>query len=582
MKDNYNIKENIPKLSSDQINKHQDFDALFAQFEQTATAPEAEPTKVVEIAEASKGKSLFIKYGLGALMAVAASVAVIFMVGRIGIGDNPAGTGQEVLALHEPLPQIQQPFTSYSINDVSSGYTIQHPTGSKITVPANAFVDKDGKAVEGKVDIQYREFEDHVDMFLAGVPKEQDKHQNLQSTGMMQIQGYQNGEAIYIGEGKKIAVELKATIAQNLDIKEPRVQLFNGEKDQWEDKGVDDLSIVSAKTGSDDLGNQNTNDEGNTNGNDNDQTPNPIGSEINFEKALADIEKKYPMPTQPIEPKSYSDDKPTFSFKIDPVEFPQFKDHQDLLFQPRTIEEFNGEWSEIEWADYKITRKDDYFLITLSVGDMVAEFDAIVIAQGQQLQRLREQYQKDLAAYQAKLQERQNQIDSDFAAFKATNGDDDQPIVNNDTPAIDSVSTSNEGLMKIVMNRFDIDQFGLWNCGKALELAKELNTEISLLNNSETAESVAVNRIFIANEKEGLYYFKELKEATSEFSIKLDQSKEYVVWAMTEDRKVFVANAPQQSDSQDGKYSFYLQPASGLETEQDVRTLLNKPEEVTM
>ena len=31
MKDNYNIKTNIPELSAEQIKKHQDFDALFAQ-----------------------------------------------------------------------------------------------------------------------------------------------------------------------------------------------------------------------------------------------------------------------------------------------------------------------------------------------------------------------------------------------------------------------------------------------------------------------------------------------------------------------------------------------------------------------
>ncbi|MCH2042532.1 MAG: hypothetical protein MK212_00200 [Saprospiraceae bacterium] len=582
MNNNYNIKENIPKLSSEQINKHQDFDALFAQFEQTTPTPEAEVTKVVELPKASPGKSLLVRYGLGAIMAVAASVLVIFMIKQIDISGDPTGIRSGVLTLHEPLPQIQQPFTNYSIDDVSNGYTIQHPTGSKITVPASAFVDKNGEIVKGKVDIQYREFEDHVDMFLAGVPKQQDKHQNLQSTGMMQIQGYQNGEAIYIGEGKKIAVELKAAIAQNLDIENPRVQLFNEKEDQWEDKGVDDLSLVPSKAASDNLGNQNTNNEGNTNGDIDDPAPDPALSEIELEKALAKIGKKYPMPDLPIEPKSYNDDKPTFGFDVDTQEFPEFKNHQDLLFQPRTMDKFNSKWSEIEWADYKITRKDDYFLIKLSIGDMVAEFDAVIVAQGQQLQRLREQYQKDLAEYQAKLQERQNQIDSDFAAFRASRTNLDQPIVNNDPPATDSTNNSTLNLVKVVMNRFDIDHFGLWNCGKTAELSETLNTNISLLGGIEATEQVAVSSVFIANEKEGLYYFKELKEAASEFAVKLDPSKEYVVWAMTEDRKVFVANMLKESDPNQEVYRFYMQPATGLETEQDVRKLLNKPEEVVM
>ncbi len=189
MKDKYNIKINPPELSSEQISKHQNFDALFAQFQDAAqTTPDDGSLKEPAPDNVRKFPAWMVKYGTGAFIAVAASLLLVFMLKQMVAsveGVVPAHQIDELLALQAPLSDFQLSFGNLTVQNAEEGETLEYHSGSKIIVPASAFVDEKGLPVKGKVDIQYREFNDHVDMFLAGVPKELDKHQNLQSVAMM-------------------------------------------------------------------------------------------------------------------------------------------------------------------------------------------------------------------------------------------------------------------------------------------------------------------------------------------------------------------------------------------------------------
>ena len=78
MKQHYNIKENLPKLSSEQINKHQNFDDLFAKFQEIETVTASNESKSdTPIRELT---SWLVKYGVGAILALAASMLLVFML----------------------------------------------------------------------------------------------------------------------------------------------------------------------------------------------------------------------------------------------------------------------------------------------------------------------------------------------------------------------------------------------------------------------------------------------------------------------------------------------------------------------
>src|ERR1051325_11732391 len=74
----------------------------------------------------------------------------------------PTSTKNTLSFLTPPLEKVQVTPSQYSMN-AAEGTTITYKTGSVVKIPAQAFVDKKGKPVSGKVDITYRELKDPID-----------------------------------------------------------------------------------------------------------------------------------------------------------------------------------------------------------------------------------------------------------------------------------------------------------------------------------------------------------------------------------------------------------------------------------
>lgn len=118
--------------------------------------------------------------------------------------------------------------------------TINYTTGSTLIVPANAFLDENGKEVQGEVDIVYREFRDAVDFFLSGIPMTYDSAgttYHFESAGMMEIRAYHEGKEVFVNPGKEIKVQFAS------DFKDDRYNIYyldeKGKK--WDYHGKDVL-----------------------------------------------------------------------------------------------------------------------------------------------------------------------------------------------------------------------------------------------------------------------------------------------------------------------------------------------------
>ena len=101
----------------------------------------------------------------------------------------------------------------YKIN-TSNEATIEYKSGTKITIPENAFVDKNGKPVTGIVDISYIEYRELVDFILGDIPMDyHDGKENFHfnSAGMFKILVTQNGDSIFLKDGKNILLNFKTT-----------------------------------------------------------------------------------------------------------------------------------------------------------------------------------------------------------------------------------------------------------------------------------------------------------------------------------------------------------------------------------
>ncbi len=110
-----------------------------------------------------------------------------------------------------PIKGGEIQFTEFTVN-TEKDTILEMPSGTKINVPANAFINKQtGEKVQGEVKLKYREFHNAVDIMLSGIPmniKVMGEDKTFETAGMFELAGEQNGAEVEITKGKNINVEL--------------------------------------------------------------------------------------------------------------------------------------------------------------------------------------------------------------------------------------------------------------------------------------------------------------------------------------------------------------------------------------
>ena len=77
-----------------------------------------------------------------------------------------------------------------------NGGIYEQASGTKLMIPPSAFVDKNGKEVNGEIEIVYREYRDPVDFIFSNIPMSIMTNGELypfNSAGMFKILAYKNG-----------------------------------------------------------------------------------------------------------------------------------------------------------------------------------------------------------------------------------------------------------------------------------------------------------------------------------------------------------------------------------------------------
>lgn len=98
--------------------------------------------------------------------------------------------------------------------DASNPKTLEYKSGTKIRIPADAFVDKNGTPVSGNIDVSYIEYRDPIDFILSNIPMDftiggETTHFN--SAGMCKILASKNGEPVYLRDNNEIKIDFKLT-----------------------------------------------------------------------------------------------------------------------------------------------------------------------------------------------------------------------------------------------------------------------------------------------------------------------------------------------------------------------------------
>ncbi len=182
-KNKFNI--NPSPVTPEDIQAGKNFDAFHKQYQTTQRG------------------SVLRRMALPSLAAVAALV-LVFMLFRLPNG----GTQMVAQFIAPPIQGLERTYEQISFM-VEEGLMIDLPSGTKINIPPNAFVDANGNPYKGPAILNYREYTDPLSIALSGIPMTYDSAgvwYTFESAGMFDM----------LVEGKPFGENAEATQALSL------------------------------------------------------------------------------------------------------------------------------------------------------------------------------------------------------------------------------------------------------------------------------------------------------------------------------------------------------------------------------
>lgn len=223
-----------------------------------------------------------------------------------------------------PIANANIPFDEFDI-EVGKGDTIFSNSGSILLFPPNAFIDREGKIVQGNVQLKYKEFSTPIDFYLSGIPMDfdsLDKHYNFESSGMCQVLAFKDGDPVFVNPLNKPEIYLASNNKSDLH----KIYYLDTVQRKWIEKGE---SIVT------DLSNYNN----------------------NLQKKAKEKSGEFSNIEEPIMPAKANTNSPIIKIVVDPASIKELLGYDNLQFQVLdNIENFDPNASNDEWKNVEIEK----------------------------------------------------------------------------------------------------------------------------------------------------------------------------------------------------------------------------------
>lgn len=304
-------------------------------------------------------------------------VAIILFMRTCGPGVQASAPYNGIIP---PIAGVEVPLSNNEVI-AEEGGTIQFDNGTNIIIPANAFVDKNGNEVKGKVVIDYREFHTPADIIASGIPMTYEADgevYNFESAGMFQIEGHDKvGNEIEVAPEKKITVNMASH------------------------RGDDDYGFytLNEKTGKWKFNKKSKPDK----------NENKI-------KIKAELEST-PSPTEPRLPEAYDEKKFTFDLSVDTKSFPELRSFKGIVWRyagqdPKNDPEKDKSIFRTRWSNIKLSGiegEENLFQLTLSNFKSSRSMVITPVFKGKDLQTAMAKFEKKKAKFDKLLAERKEQ-----------------------------------------------------------------------------------------------------------------------------------------------------------------------------
>lgn len=263
-----------------------------------------------------------------------------------------------------PLKNIDVVFNKMTVQAAQGG-ELSLDNGTKIIIPANAFVNKNGETVTGEVDIQYREFHNAAEIIASGIPMTNPEGTKfMQTAGMFEMRGTQGEAALEIAANQSIEVKMASFVedGQTYDF-----FILDEEKGEWQDKG----------------------------------TAAPQKNTVKME-AL----KKLPtVPDAPAKPQAPKEEAFKFDFDINYQKFPELRAYEGVIWQyagtkAATNPEKNAWIFSEDWTDISLEKASNgQYLIALKGVGKSFKTEVQPVLEGKNLQEAMFEFEKRQVEY---------------------------------------------------------------------------------------------------------------------------------------------------------------------------------------
>lgn len=369
-----------------------------------------------------------------------------------------------------PISGLDIPYTIYKVK-AENGTKLDFKTGSKLSIPKNAFVDANGNRLKGEIELRYREFHNPVDFFLSGIPMTYDSagvRYHFESAGMMEILAFQDGKSVELAKGKSINVEL-ASVYDG-----PKYNLYKLDttKNNWACLGKDNVisnskSQIAKKV--DILENFNS--------------PPPITfvetpkyKEIETKKAIVqkEIDKKIAalpkMDSAPLKPVKSRKEKFTFNIEVDVQDYPELAIYKGLLFEVGDENKnFKREMYDVTWDAATVKEgniKGENYFLTLEKGSKKFNLVVYPVFEGKNYEIAMKDFQDKFSKYSVllgKRLEKEKKIAEEYAQ-KIADFKNEQIAYERQWKAEQDAQLRAMSNEEKVMRVFSISNFGVFNC----------------------------------------------------------------------------------------------------------------------
>lgn len=431
-----------------------------------------------------------------------------------------------------PIKGLDVPYTVFKVN-AEKDAVLDFKTGSKLTIPKNAFTDENGKSVKGEVELRYREFHDAADFFVSGIPMTYDSagvRYQFESAGMMEMLAYKDGKPVNMAPGKTINVELASAYKGD----EYNLYKLDTLKNNWSCLGKD--KVESPKGSGEPSGDavkkpllvQ--------------ETPEYKTIEVKKEEAKVVKETQIAaLPKPPAEPKKpgkVSKEKYTFNLDLDLTDFPEFAVYKNVQWE---LSDENKNMNQALFADLNKTiwedatlkegnKKGENYYLSLKKGQKVVN-NLIVypVFEGKNYESAMADFQGKFAKYSAALDKRkadekkiEEEYEAKIAALKKRQEELEAKWKREMDNQVASMATEEK-----VMRIFRISSFGVYNSDNPSAYPKGVMCNATLTNEKNT-KLMCYEIYLVDRHKNGLFTYNRNPVTTFSF----DPNSTNILWTV--------------------------------------------------